>query len=384
MSHARKYQGLAVGVLEVGAGVGYLLGPYVYTYCIRSTEDKLLIRSLCAVLAFVGSIMYVHPKQTFGSQAYKSGKRICSNAYEGSEGTNTKEECRKEVTIPLVELCSDTQSEAGLSGLGLRLQESYRQRKRSNYLLNISATILPYIPEESEGPSTTATGNCTPALNSSSNNLSKDKSQSDEGDAQGALTGLNDEEIQGIRDTNNIHANIILADKIELESHIGFSGLGFKSDASMTNNNEVEADISSNEMIVDKEIVHDIPSMTKIRSQTLIGRTLRAFGHIQFKYMKSVSFMMVSLGIAFSELALPFVPIAVYAQLSHLRTVNYQRQGEIALLLIYSVDLLSRLVISYLSDSTGFSRRTVFFLSNICATTVIAGTWLIYYYSLIN
>jgi len=370
----REYTGLSVGILEMGAGVGYLTAPYFYNnaiYEVNSAEDKLLIRALCSVLAFVAAILYVMPLYTISDRLSVMRPKDSSEQNEANEVGN-KDSYNPE-GIPLMEIKSRSEN----------FENTDKPRKRSHYLLEISATMLPNIPEESEGPSTNVTGNCTPAMSSSFNNLSRDKSQSDSevlvGQAWNA-TGQYEQPSEQLFGTSS-SANITCDRFVDLETHIKFHGpVG----NSVGNNNQIDVsggsskDTNVNANIGDacdqpSSAVEDSVHGNETRILPLRLRMIKSLRHLKFRYLKQTTFLVTAIGIALSEVALEFIPLVVYGQIVRIKNVNYSSQGEIALLLIYCSDILARLVIAYISDSKWFTRRLGFFIGNICASISTTG-----------
>ncbi|CAG7825534.1 unnamed protein product [Allacma fusca] len=398
--HFTRYRGLANGIGLVSAGAGYLLSPLMYEP-IEHAKDKLHLRALVSAVAFMAASFYVSPPPLQEKASFPENLRPRNRPAKPSPNKSLEEDnaIRHEEfpreSIPLVIKDSD---EAPPSHL-------LRPRRQSQFMAAIAGTLLPNIPEESESHepslqnlqakiSSGAMESVPPPMREETRTdigkhmshldlevrLSKAIDKTDASEKQAridnygttasgkALTGMNAGNSPKFKNvTETIKVGSMPRKKL---GYSQFRRAMLSKDSKQKNMPKQQSCTNSSSLPQNPS-----PDATKSCSKQLSNL-------INFKLLMDPKFLNMAFGCSLTMIVLPNFPIVLYAHVTQSQQGTYVSErnhipggdgGEFVLVIIFLLDLLSRLIVSYMSDFSFFNRRVGFLFGALSGAIVIAG-----------
>ncbi|ODN03921.1 Monocarboxylate transporter 8 [Orchesella cincta] len=413
MSNFERYKGLANGICQLSIAIGQITTPLLYSV-VSMPKDRFQIKALTTAVGFLTTLFFVVPNHTVPrrpSTVVNRNRRYSTASRRSSYGE----------AVPLQVGINPVSSNSYPINQG-----QMRPRRRSQYLLAVSTSLLPNIPEEPESSNSinetlasTSSESDIPTLqqtlasqsvavlpcgnndNSSTVNNSIQKTEGDndvtttEGEEDG-VTKESENEFQVF----TLHAAVRRKSEGCLPSYVGnFSEVNNKV------GNGTATPVPNDKKTENKSVAQlnrqNSESQSKLRqsnSSIVVGKQL----NINNIMRQSSSTKTAKQGESTIDLSLlsdfHFCNMAAFSALCTVSVVNFplvlyayvisfceecKEEANTAVLIIYVADLISRLVISYLSDYQLLRRRTAFLIACSFAGLLVAATTLVKDISLI-
>lgn len=439
MSNFDHYKGLANGVCQLCIVIGQITTPFLFTV-VSLPRDRFQIKSLTTAIGFLTTLFFVVPSSIQPRRPTLVGdrnRRLSTVSRRSSQGE----------AVPLQSGFIPVPS----NNIPINNQPLARPRRRSQYLLAVSTSLLPNIPEEPESTHSTNDtltsassesdiGNQQPSLGSQSvavinpdtdmwgtltpmtplRNYQKVTTENEKETSdttanvnqhvplrrlsEGCLptyVGNNVIKSNQTTETSNVRKVSLVESNTSPTTGVGNkskktvpkvrryseSQLGSKNSLSATQTSLTDDLIAKNlksqdsRQRVNKQLKQEL-STSKRPSNGGVGGGTRGAGEsfIDLRLLKDYQFLNMASFSALCTMTVVNYPIVLYVYIiSTFSTCEgCTKEADVALIIIYMVDLISRLLFSYLADVAAFSKRRSFHVGCACAGVLIASNYFKY------
>ncbi|CAL8115240.1 unnamed protein product [Orchesella dallaii] len=428
MSNFEQYKGLANGICQLSIAIGQITTPFLFTV-VSMPRDRFQIKALTTAVGFLTTLFFVVPNHSVSRRPsvnpYSKNRRYSTASRRSSYGE----------TLPLQ------------IGIGSVSSNSYpinqgqmRPRRRSQYLLAVSTSLLPNIPEEPESSNSinetlasTSSDSDLPSLQqdlasqsvnvlSHSENDNFSTSNNTEIQITEAGDNPNDRNEDETRSENENELQVFTLEATMRRKSEGciptcvnnFSNVNNKlgngtvpsapNDKNTENkkvvqlnrqNSESQSQFQSNSslssIVIGKNngnVGNKQDSTSSKRQSTALKIRKQGESIIDWSLFTDFHFCNMAAFSALCTVSIVNFPLVLYAYVLSL-CEECKEEATMAVLIIYVADLISRLVISYLSDYQLLRRRTAFLIACsfagflIAATIVVKDIPLIYFFSVV-
>lgn len=435
MSNFDHYRGLANGVCQLCIAIGQITTPFLFTI-VSMSKDRFQIKALTTAIGFLTTLFFVVPSNT----AHQRRQTIVGDRNRRPSAVSRRSSLGEAVPLHSGFIPVPSNS-IPINNQG---QGQMRPRRRSQYLLAVSTSLLPNIPEE---PESTHSTNDTLTSVSSESEITSIPPSSLGSQSVAVITPSTDtwnelappsplNILQKVTNQNerNTGASTPVSNKNQhsplrrlsegcVPAYVGNNING-------TNSSKIDSKTPVlqplNGSTVSSERVKNAPPRVRRYSESLLQQSknkpvvtnsregtpssdstavtvkgqsqdvtqaTRKPQEAQQPSRKPSAAVRPTKGESALDLSLlkdyQFLNMASFSSLCTMTVVNYpvvlyiyiintcegctQKEADIALIIIYIVDLISRLLFSYLADVAAFSKRRSFHVGCACAGVLIAG-----------